>query len=192
MNTAGNILDMTMTLPHSSDRDLMERFRQGDSDAFTVLYRTHSPDIFRFAFHMTGNRIKAAEITQDVFVWLIHHPSRFDAERGGRFSCLAGVACPFVRREQRMERRWLSFEHVAWNQPSEAHDPGRAIDAEALRKAVAVLPMRYREPVVLCDLEGHSYEQAARLLDCPVGTIRSRLHRAHELLARKFQRRKTL
>jgi RNA polymerase sigma-70 factor (ECF subfamily) len=59
-----------------------------------------------------------------------------------------------------------------------------------LRKAIAALPARYREAVVLCDLEGKTYEEAAAIQDCPVGTVRSRLHRARQLLARKFQEKR--
>jgi RNA polymerase sigma-70 factor, ECF subfamily len=190
MNPAGNILEITVT-PPSSDRELLGRFRQGDREAFTALYRAHSPAVFRFAFHMTADGAKAAEITQDVFVWLIHHSSGFDPDRGSLGPFLAGVARQFVRQQQRNERRWLSLEGMFPRQLADTPDPGGAIDAGLLRKAIAVLPLRYREPVVLCDLEGHSYEEAAALLGCATGTIRSRLHRGHKMLARKFQARKT-
>ena len=49
--------------------NLIRRFREGDRDAFTSIYRAEHPAVFRFAFHMTGDRDKAAEVTQDVFVW---------------------------------------------------------------------------------------------------------------------------
>jgi len=181
-------MELLVDVPPSSDAEFVSRFREGDRDAFTALYRTHSPAVFRFAWHMTGDRGKAAEIAQDVFVWLIHHARDFDPERGELAPFLAGVARQFVRREQRRARRWLSFDERAI--PAEGTDAGRAIDLKALRRAIAALPLRYREAVVLCDLEGHSYEEAAALAGCAVGTIRSRLHRGRELLARKFQRRK--
>jgi RNA polymerase sigma-70 factor (ECF subfamily) len=55
-----------------------------------------------------------------------------------------------------------------------------------VRQAIATLPENYREAVVLCELEEMSYEEAASALDCPVGTVRSRLHRARALLAEKL------
>jgi len=61
-----------------------------------------------------------------------------------------------------------------------------ALDAAALRRAIARLPLRYREAVVLCDLESSSYEEAAAALACAVGTVKSRVHRGRELLARKL------
>ena len=179
-----------MPVPLRSGRDLLERFRNGDRDAFTMIYRTHSPAVFRFALHMTADRAKAAEITQDVFVWLIHHPASFDPDRGELGAFLCGVTRQLVRRRERKERRWLAFDDVFQHEPTAAPDPARAIDAETLRKAVSALPMRYREAVILCDLEGRSQEEAAALLHCAVGTVGSRLHRAHQLLARKFQLRR--
>ena len=56
-----------MDCERRSDRYLTERFHNGDRGAFTTLYQTHYPAVFRIAFYMTGDRIKAAEITQDVF-----------------------------------------------------------------------------------------------------------------------------
>jgi RNA polymerase sigma-70 factor (ECF subfamily) len=189
---ATRLLELTsMDFERSSDRYLTERFREGDRDAFTELYRTHYPAVFRFAFYMTGDRAKAGEVTQDVFVWLIHHPGEFDPQRGDLAAFLGGVARKLLRRQQRSERRWAPFPR------QEAHDSGgaavdlaRSVDATALRKAIALLPVLYREAVVLCDLESKTYDEAATLLGCAVGTVRSRLHRARELLGRKLQPRK--
>ena len=184
-------LATSMDLEGSSDRSLMYRFREGDRDAFTELYRTHYPAIFRFAFYLTGDRVKAGEVTQDVFVWLIHHPAEFDPERGGLPAFLGGVARKLLLRRERNERRWLPLPRFETRDSADAAvDLAHAIDTAALRKAIALLPGRYREAVVLCDLESRSYEEAAALLGCAIGTIRSRLHRARQLLVRKLQPRK--
>jgi RNA polymerase sigma-70 factor (ECF subfamily) len=190
MNPAGKLLEIILPAPLSGDGEVLERFRKGDSGAFAVIYGTYSPSVFRFSFHMTGDRTTAAEITQDVFVWLFQHASGFDPNRGELAPFLIGVARQLIRQHDRAERRWIPLQQAAHSQPVEIPDPSRRIDAEALRNAVATLPFRYREPVILCDLEGHSYEEAALLLKCAVGTIRSRLNRAHELLARKLGLRK--
>ncbi len=70
--------------PAAPDRDAMESFRAGDREAFTGLYRAHQPAVFRFALHMTGDPAKAADVTQDVFVWLADHARAFDPERAGQ------------------------------------------------------------------------------------------------------------
>jgi RNA polymerase sigma-70 factor (ECF subfamily) len=197
MREAANILE-PWTVPEAigpdvvSDAALIERFRQGDRDAFTTLYLIHHPAVFRFALLMTADREQAAEITQETFVWLIHHPGEFDAARGGLGPFLGGVARKLLQRHQRHQRRWLPFldSVVRPLATDPAGDAVRALDGEAVRRAIALLPFHYREAVVLCDLESRSYEEAAAVAECAVGTIRSRLHRGRELLARKFQPKK--
>jgi RNA polymerase sigma-70 factor (ECF subfamily) len=179
-----------------SDRDLLLQFGEGDRDAFTTLYRAHFPAVFRFAFYMTGDRIRAGEITQDVFVWLVHHPRDFDAGRGDLPAFLGGVARKFVLRRQQSEKRWLPLDEtaIAQREVPGATEFARGLehrqDVAELRSAIAALPERYREAVVLCDLQEKSYQQAALELGCALGTVRSRLHRARELLVRKFQSKK--
>ena len=173
-----------------SDVDLVRRFRGGDREAFATLYRLHFPAVFRFAFYMTADRATAGELTQDVFVWLVHNHRQFDAGRGDLGAFLCGVGRMLLRQRQRAERRWLPLAEAAAVSPAFAGGIEREQEAAALRQAIAALPERYREAVVLCDLEGKSYEQAAAALDCAIGTVRSRLHRARELLARKILSRK--
>jgi len=163
--------------------ELIRQFRGGDREAFTTLYRLHQPAVFRFALHMTGDRIKAEETTQDVFVWLIHHPNAFDPARGELGSFLVGVARRFLLRRFQSEKRFVPFD--------QGHDlalpeASKEPDMDELRRAILALPARYREAVVLCDLEGKTYEEAAALLECALGTVRSRLHRARGLLSRKL------
>jgi RNA polymerase sigma-70 factor (ECF subfamily) len=172
------------------DGELLKRFRAGDREAFTLLYREHQAAVFRFAMLMTGDRAKAAEVVQDVFVWLMHHTGNFDPARGELAAFLAGVTRKFLHRRRGEELRWapldetmLSASHSGWR---ECEDE---TDAEALRRAILALPEKYREVVVRCDLEEKSYEDAARVIGCAVGTVRSRLHRARGLLARKLERK---
>ncbi len=171
------------------DHDLIRRFRDGDRDAFTALYRVHSPRVFRFALLMTGDREKAGEVVQDVFVWLIHNAGGFDPARGSLDAFLFGVARKFVLRKLRHERRWAPLDETAALSSglSSSPDAFSQEDTVALKRAIASLPVRYREAVVLCDLEEKTYEEAASVLGCATGTVRSRLHRARDLLARKLR-----
>src|SRR4029078_2788377 len=80
-NSRSGAIEVAGRMPESErirDRDLLKRFRAGDRDAFPEIYRVHQKPVFRFALLMTGDSMKAAEVTQDVFVWLIHHPDDFD------------------------------------------------------------------------------------------------------------------
>jgi RNA polymerase sigma-70 factor, ECF subfamily len=168
------------------NRDLLKRFRAGDREAFTTVYRDHHPAVFRFALHMTGDRTKAVEVAQDVFVWLIHHADDYDPERGELAAFLTGVTRKFLQRRRHEELRWVPFDEAPPQKAAPAGEPDTS-DADRLRAAISALPERYREIVALCDLEGLTYEDAAASLECAVGTVRSRLHRARGLLARKLQ-----
>ena len=136
---------------------------------------------------MTGDAAKAAEVTQDVFVWLLHHAGKFDPERGQLGAYLAGVTRKFLLRRRGEEQRWAPLDEslLAAQRASDSED---TTDTDALRGAILALPGKYREVVVRCDLEEKSYEEAARLIGCAVGTVRSRLHRARGLLARKLEK----
>jgi RNA polymerase sigma-70 factor (ECF subfamily) len=174
------------------DAVLLERFRSGDRDAFTGIYRAHSQRVFRFAMLMTGDQVKATEATQDVFVWLVHHADAFDPARGELSNLLIGVARNQLRKRHTEEQRWISIDATAETlraKVAEAADE-EAEDAARLHAAIGALPEAYRAVVVLCDLEEKSYEEAAVILECPMGTVRSRLHRARALLARKLVARR--
>lgn len=174
------------------DQTLLAAFAKGDHEAFTTLYRRHSRSVFQFAFYMAGDAAQADELTQQVFVWLIHNPAAFDPTRGTLPAFLGGVARKFLRRQQHSESRWSPFDDAidALHAISFSHSPSlvteAAIDAAQLREAIALLPIRYREVVVLCDLQEKPYAEAARILNCAIGTVRSRLHRSRNLLARKL------
>jgi RNA polymerase sigma-70 factor (ECF subfamily) len=168
-----------------SDSELLKRFRAGDGEAFTQLYRAHQAAVFRFALLMTGDHTKAADVTQDVFVWLIHHAENFDPARGELAAFLAGVTRKFLYRRRNEELRWAPLDDVAL--AAAVRDEDGKSDAGALRKAILALPEKYREVVVRCDLEEKSYEETADAIGCAVGTVRSRLHRARLLLARKLE-----
>ena len=181
---AGIEADAKMPEYPTRDGELLKRFRAGDRDAFTLLYRAQQAAVFRFAMLMTGDHAKATEVTQDVFVWLIHHSGKFDPARGELGPFLAGVTRKFLLRRRGEEMRWAPLDESF---PVADCADDREV-AEALRRAVLALPDKYREVVVRCDLEEKSYEEAAGLIGCAVGTVRSRLHRARGLLARKLEK----
>ncbi len=167
------------------DRDLLRRFGAGDREGFAELYRIYSKTVYRFALHVTADPAKAAEITQDVFVWLVHHPDRFDPRRGELGSFLVGVARKLLKSHYRDEKRWVEMEDTL-----AAPERMDESDVALVRRTVAGLPARYREVVAACDLEEKTYEEAAAMLECAVGTVRSRLHRARALLAAKLGKKK--
>lgn len=172
-----------------SDQQLLERMLEGDEDAFTALYRRRQAAVYRFALQMTGNVVMAEDVTQEVFMNLIEHGRRFDPERGALASFLYGVARNLVLR--RLEKDRQTEPDSALDEVSEdgnlLDDLTRRETIDQVRRAVLSLPAAYREAVVLCDLQDVSYQEAAQTLDCPVGTVRSRLNRGRWMLAQKLR-----
>jgi RNA polymerase sigma-70 factor (ECF subfamily) len=166
----------------ASDGDLLWRTAQGDEAAFTALYRRRQGPVYRFALHMSGSPAVAEDVTQEVFLELMRDPAGYDPERGPLASYLYGMTRNLVLRALRTRPEGPP-EAAA---PDLVEDLARRDAIAAVRRAVLTLPPRYREVVVLCDLEEMNYAEAAVALGCAVGTVRSRLHRARALLAGKL------
>jgi RNA polymerase sigma-70 factor, ECF subfamily len=174
-----------------SDDDLMTRIADGDRDAFALLYRRFRADVYRFALHVSGSRPVADDVTQDVFMAMIHEASRYRPGRSSVRAWLLGVARNHVRRARARRVDSALDETAAAAVAAVDADPlpglVRRQNLEALRRGVLALPVKYREAVVLCDLEELSYADAAAALRCAIGTVRSRLHRGRTLLARRLR-----
>jgi len=183
-------MSRSMDTERSQDRRLLELFRQGDRDALTELYRSHHPAVFRFVLYMTDDPDASADIVQETFLWLIHHPFAFDPDRGSLRSFLSGVARNLLQHRARDRRRFQPIAEASYREPATSGWPDEeidnGIDARHLRAAIVTLPEAYREAIVLCGIENKTYEEAAAILECAVGTVRSRLHRAKLLLAQKL------
>lgn len=188
-------------IAHLREDVLLRRAARGDEDAFVSLYRAHQAALYRFALRMSGSTWAAEEIVQDVFMTLLREPQKFDPSKGALGAYLFGIARNRVLKYFERVPREVPLDPD--DQESAASASGRPANlmhmqspaawaeekqrAEQIRAAVLDLPPDFREAVVLCELEELSYEEAARLLECPIGTIRSRLHRARALLLTKLE-----
>jgi RNA polymerase sigma-70 factor (ECF subfamily) len=174
-----------------SDQALVEKTAAGDREAFATLYRRHQAAVYRFARLMIGSAPAAEDVVQEVFLALMKDAARYDAGRAALTTYLFGVARRVTRRRLLRERRFVEID-VGNGAADGAPDASEALERrdalQRLRDAIRSLPSRYREVVILCDLEGLSYETAAASIGCAVGTIRSRLHRARQMLATKVRR----
>lgn len=171
---------------------LVARARAGDRDAFAALYRHCRPGVYRFIAHMTGSTSVVDDIVQDVFLAAITRLDQYDPARGPVTAWLLGIARNHVRRWQH-RRRWLSLTGTEdlggnWVTTDPLADVWRRRDEVALKRALLDVPLRFREVVVLCDLQDVPYDEAARVLGCPVGTVRSRLHRGRARLLQVLSR----
>ncbi len=169
-----------------SDHELLKRMLRGDEAAFTALYRRRQAMVYRFALHMSGNAVVAEDVTQETFLALLTGGGRYDHSRGTVAAFLYGIARNFVLRRIGRPREEDPLEDVCAAEDL-LGDLTRRETIDQVRRAVLSLPPVYREAVVLCDLGECGYEEAAVALECPVGTVRSRLNRARAMLAQKLR-----
>ena len=190
------------------DAGLLALARRGDAVAFSELFACFERPIYRYAAHMCG-RDAADDIVQDTFLAVLRRPdpsTRFragpstelraggyDPARGSVSNYLFGIARHFVLK--RLSSRDLATFELNQAEDAQALDDdrpdvldglSRAETIQSVRSAITSLPAPYREAVVLCELQEMSSADAAAIAQCPVGTIRSRLHRAKALLATKL------
>ena len=180
-----------------SDSELLQSMWAGDEKALTALYRRRQGSVYRFALQMCGSQAIAEDVTQEVFMVLISDGHTFDPARGSLNSFLLGVARNHVLRRLKRERFYVSIEEDSDNDPTAKgrfvttagplDDLSRTETVESVRRAVLSLPERYREVVVLCDLQEMNYVETAEVLGCAIGTVRSRLHRARAMLIEKLR-----
>ena len=179
-----------------ADDDLLRLAASGNEAAFTELYRRRQGAVYRFALHMSGSPSTAEEVTQEVFLTLLGESASYDRTKGPLEAYLYGIARRLVWR--RMAHRH-SHVSIGGSDEDDAPTPEYLISrseverdlvrdeaVQSLRRAILALPAGYRDAVVLCDLHELSYADAARVLGCAVGTVRSRLHRARALLSERL------
>jgi RNA polymerase sigma-70 factor (ECF subfamily) len=185
-----------MVLTNLADDELLRLVASGSEEAFNVLYQRRQGPVYRFSLQMSGSSSIAEEVTQEIFLMLLTDSSSYDAGRGTLAAYLYGIARRLVWRRMAQSRSHFPLavvesedghtpEHlVAF--PEMERDLARDEAVRSLRRAILALPAGYREAVVLCDLHELSYADAAQILGCAVGTVRSRLHRARALLAERL------
>jgi len=183
-----------MTDAAGDDQEMLRQLAKGNQAAFSTFYERYKGSIFRFAWHMSGNETTAEEVTQEVFVRLIHQPKKFDPAKGTLGSYLYGIARNVMRREMSasfldvgLEDEQCSDDLAFSMEMDLLSELDRQERLELLHRSVVRLPALYREALILCDLEEMSYPEAAAVLSCPEGTVASRLHRARAMLKTRLQ-----
>ena len=183
-----------------SDEDLMARVAEDDERAFTELVRRFQGRVTNLVSRVLNDRECADDLAQEVFIRVFVH--RRNYRRGARFSTwlftiAANLAKNEIRRRVR-RRNWFSLDalqEVLKDSAPQLADPTEGRDVqmereqlqEAMGRAIATVPEKYRLALVLRDIEGLPYEEIAQVLNIPGGTVRSRINRARGMLKRKLQ-----
>jgi RNA polymerase sigma factor (sigma-70 family) len=179
--------------PSRSDEDawcaaLVEQVAAGDPRALEALYDRYSRPAYSLARRVTGDPTFAEEAVQEVFLAVWRQPGRFQAGRGGFASWLLAAvhhkAVDAVRREEAVRRRAQALQAVEGLDPSDppAGRPEEAVEerlrGERVRRALKDLPESQREAMALAYYGGYTQREIATLTSTPIGTVKTRMHRA--------------
>jgi RNA polymerase sigma-70 factor (ECF subfamily) len=172
------------------DAGLLDRARRGDELAFSQLFARYQRAVHRYAVYMCGRDV-ADDVVQDTFLAVLRQAGRHDSPRQGAVGpYLIGIARHLALKRIAIApaeaRSPDSADVAAVEQPSVLDHLTRAETIDTVRAAVQSLPAAYREAIVLCELEEMDYAAAAIVMQCPIGTVRSRVHRARALLLAKL------
>jgi RNA polymerase sigma-70 factor (ECF subfamily) len=181
-----------------SDSDLLRKCRAGDQAAWGDLVARHTRRVFSLAYRFVGRVDEAEDLTQETFVKVYQNLDRYRETDGSFPTWLMTVARNQAidnyrrRREERLRRADEPEGMDSLSSPDEG--PLRRMEREErvqlVRRGLRTLPVDLREPLVLCDLQGLPYEEAATILQIPLGTVKSRINRGRLELAKRLMRRR--
>lgn len=177
----------------SEDGQLISQIRKGNILALEALYEKYKGQVYRTALAITRDRGAAEDILQDCFLKVYTHVDKLD----GSFPLspwLHRVAVNLSYNWASTSRRWLIplegvIDHLVAGTrtlPESTFERGEV--QHVIQKAIASLSFEHRVVIVLFYLDGFSLNEIAYILDCPVGTVKSRLHYARQNLRRKLER----
>ncbi len=188
-----------MPQAHRADDDLVTKARRGDVAAFGDLVARHQDALFNGICRMVGQREDAEDLAQEVFLKAYRHIARFEG-RSSFYTWLYSIAINVVI----SHRRKLGARRRKSTVSLDARDGDRSFDVaddaatpdvasqhhelgDRIEQAIAQLDDEHRTIVVLRDIEGFDYEHIGKLLGCPQGTVKSRLHRARLALREQLK-----
>jgi RNA polymerase sigma-70 factor (ECF subfamily) len=172
-----------------ADEDLMQLVRQGDAQAFEVIYERHAHAAFSLAYRMTGRRGAAEDVVQEAFLSLWRSGARYDRTRGSVRTWVLGIvhnrAIDALRRNLRHDTRRASDEGIEERfEAKERTDLQAAHSEEAaeVRSALDGLPDEQSKAIELAYFGGFSHSEIATMLEMPIGTVKGRIRLGLEKL----------
>ncbi len=189
-------------LKELSDQELLRKAKDGQNVAFDIFYNRHKRRILNYIYRMTSNRERAEELAQEVFVKAYLALDKYLPEGKGLnwIYTIAGNLSKNYLRDKRHDPKLLLDKELRGLQgitmqdviASKSDTPLEATlkkERELLiQDGIKQLPVKYREILILCDIQGHSYEETGEILKCTTGSVGSRLSKARSLLASKLEK----
>ena len=186
-----------------TDREMIAQCKKGDREAFNELILKYQKQVFGIAYGMLSDYEDASDAAQEVFVNVYRSISSFREQASFTtwlYRICRNVCSDMLRKRQRRGPQ-LSLDNdddddPLMNTASDAPGPAEVYEQTerqaAVRQALDTLKTDYKEVIVYCDMQGMSYEEAAVILKCPVGTVKSRLNRARNALRKKLSEKREL
>ncbi len=180
---------------------LVERCRKGDARAFEELVNLYEKKVYNLAYRMTGNAEDARDITQDAFIKIYSSLSSFRGDASFStwlFKIVSNMCLDELRRRRR--RSFVSLDEplrqedgdLPRQMPDVRMNPENEVEKRHIQamvhRAILSLTEDHRMVIVLRDLQGFSYDEIAEMMDCSLGTVKSRLNRARLALRRQLQK----
>lgn len=178
-----------------SKKDSIDLYR---NSLFLKEFYPHLQALYNFAYHLTYNEDDANDLVQETYLKAIRFADSYVEGTNAKawlFKILKNAFINEYRKKSKQPNR-VDFEdvinfHDAEDTPSKGRNDLRqevfqGMIGEQVAKAVNALPVDFKTVILLCDIEGFTYEEIAKIVDIPIGTVRSRLHRARQMLKEKL------
>ncbi len=185
-----------------SEKELVKAAAGGDREAFAALARAAAPAVYSLAYRLTGNKADADDIAQETMVSAWRHLGTFECQCSFG-SWVYRIAVNLWKNRVKYEKRRFFYDHFSLDAnsrgddedgpsapqiPDEGPDPltaaERSNESERVQRMLSRLEPEERSMILLREIENKSYEEIAALLECPLGTVKSRIARAREALRR--------
>ena len=170
-----------------SDEQLIAKFQLGDLQAFDILVRRYKDQLLNFVYRFVGNRSDAEDIVQETFLRVYKNKHMY--KEIAKFSTwVYTIAGNLAKTELRRRKRHKIFsvsnfvnEERDYDIPDREHSPEKQVDSaiqeEIIQKAIEKLPAKFKEVIILRDIQGFAYEEISQILNIPLGTVKSRVNR---------------
>jgi RNA polymerase sigma-70 factor (ECF subfamily) len=180
-----------------SDEELILHFQEGNLYAFEQIVLRYKEPLINFVYHYLGDRIDAEDVVQETFLRVYRNKHLY--RNIAKFSTwIYTIASNLAKTELRRRRRrrlfsisQMGFDNRDYDLPSDEPTPEGVVDGgmkeSIVRRAIETLPVKFKEVVILRDVQEFSYEEIGEILDIPIGTVKSRVNRGRSRLQKKLQ-----
>jgi len=180
-----------------TDEDLIERFQAGDLYAFDLIVKRYKNQLLNFIYRFLGNTEEAEDLVQETFLRVYRNRTAY--QKVAKFSTwIYTIAGNLAKTElrKRKRRRFFSISELGYNEKDydisdEAYNPEKDVDGRMKEKIIhsqiSALSPKFREVILLRDVQQLSYEEISEIVDIPLGTVKSRVNRGRLKLQEKLK-----